>query len=656
MKKAIFIWMISLVTMACAQPWSGILPATRAVDWSTAGIVGGIPSATWTQSGSTIAAGASTATVQAALNACSGNHFVLLGPGAFTLSAAWHQNNSGCVLRGSGTQSTTVSVNGFNILMGDGTGNQGSQPGGLGATALTTLTQGSTVLTVASTTGLSVNQVVAIYQQNSAWVNPVGNEGNQNATWCPSPSLAFTGCSTRSAAEMVQITNVNSGANQITIAAPGLSQTYTSGLTPQVFFWSTTGPVSNDGIENMTVDAGTSSDFTVAFIFCNSCWAKGVAVINSHRAGIYSLWGYHTEVRDSYVSATNTAGAPTQYGIEMDRTSMFKIENNILFGITTPIIIEAAYGGVVGYNYTLNTALDNLFPTLDGHLAHSYMILFEGNSTSFVDWDFVHGSASQNTMYRNFMWGNNPNKTNFRIPLNLDAFQRYTNLVANVLGDPTLHTQYVCDISNPQGSDNFIYGLGWFNGCFNGTTSYDATTETSVIRWGNWDAVTYCTNGGHAGTKCGATGTNGIRFCTASATGNPACTASETASTDPTMPGLASPSTTFPPSFYNGSNVAKPSGGTGILYWKNPISGFTPAYPPIGSDVTASTNLISNTAGHATMIPAQLCYVNTTKNGGGFLTAFDPNNCYSADTSTPPAGTQSKASGGTKFSNGTKFN
>jgi len=486
---------------------------------------------------------------------------------------------------------------------------------------------------------MSAGQVVAIYEQNQAWVNPVGNEGNQNATWCPSPSLAFFGCSTRSEAEMVKIVSVGSGT--ITIAAPGLSQTYSSGLTPQVFYWSTTGPTSSDGIRNIKIDAGdgsgghAASDFAVAFVFCNQCYAQNIAVIHGHRAGIYGLFTYQDEFRDSYVSESNTAGAPTEYGIECDRCSLAKIENNILFGITSPVVLEANYGTVVGYNYTLNTATDNLFPTLDTHLSHNYLILMEGNSTSNIDWDFVHGSASHDTAFRNFLWGNNPNKTNYRTPYNADAYQRYNNIIGNVEGDPTIHTQYECTLSNPQGSDNFIYGLGWNNGCFAGSGSYDATTTSSVMRWGNWDAVTYCTNGGHGGTACGSTGSNGIRFCTGSGAGNAACTASETASTDPTFPGLSSPSTTLPASFYNGSTSAHASCGTGLTFWKNPSSGFCPQYPSIGPDVSGSTNVINNTASHAVQIPAQLCY-NATSKTSGFLTNYDAAACYANDPASPP--------------------
>jgi hypothetical protein len=410
---------------------------------------------------------------------------------------------------------------------------------------------------------------------------------------------------------------VNSS-TQITIAAPGLSKTYTSGLTPQVFYWSTSGPTSYDGLENMTVNAN-SNDFDVSMVFCNFCWVKNVAVIHIGRAGIYSLLSYRDEIRDSYVSASNTQGAPTEYGIECDNCTFSKIENNILFGITSPLVRESDYGNVFAYNYTLNTATDNLFPGLDTHRAHSYGGLYEGNVTSNVAWDFGWGSNSHNTLFRTYSRGTDPNKTNYREAVHVSAWGYYTNVVANVLGDPTVHTAYECSSSIPS-TDKMIYSIGWPNSCGYSGTSDDPLSVSSLVRWGNWDAVTWKANGN----------TNGIRYCTASGAGNPACTASETASTDPTFPGLASPSTTFPASFYLSGKPA----------WFTTPWG-TPSWPPIGPDVACTTNCIANTANHAAMIPAQLCYANTAKDANGFLTGFDADACYtnySSSNPNPPSG------------------
>jgi hypothetical protein len=97
--------------------------------------------------------------------------------------------------------------------------------------------------------------------------------------------------------------------------------------------------------------------------------------------------------------------------------------------------------------------------------------------------------------------------------------------------------------------------------------------------------------------------------------GNSECTGDETASTDPAFPGLAHPSHILPASFYL---AGKPSWFSNVIW------------PAIGPDVTCTTNCIANTANHAAKIPAQLCYENTAKDGGGFLTAFDADACYAA--------------------------
>jgi len=629
-------------TLSYGQAWSGILPPARATDWSQAGIPGGIPSGSWSQCGSTIASGASTATIQTAINNCGNNQFVLLGAGTFTLTTSLVTNRSNVELRGSGPRQTTINLSGHDIFFGNGSGGQGSTPGGLNSTTLSTLANGSTTLTVGSTTGLSSGQVVAIMENNEAWVQPTGNENNENATWCRSP-LAFFGCSTMSAFQFVRISSVPDSTH-IVIDAPGLTQTYSSGLSPIVVSWSTTGVYWNDGVRDMKINIGNNAGDGVSFVFCHECWVKNVAITgfsNSSLGAVYFFFSYRGEVRDSYISAQNSGGGPTQYGIVVDRGQGTKIENNILFGVTTPINIFTSNSVVVGYNYTFRSPVDNVFPQMITHRAHSYKLLHEGNVSARLEYDFVHGSSSHNTSFRNYFSGTEPNATNYRNPWEADAHNRYMNAVANVLGDSSYHTAYECTLAHDTGgSDTMIYDLGWFNGCeFGGSSGYDTVVESSLVRWGNWDAVSYNTSGGsHQGTH----------YCTGAGSGtsgtdayNTNCLASETASSDPTFPGLSSPSSTLPASFYTGASTHA-SCGTGLSFWKNPSSGYCPPYPPIGPDATCTANCISNAGNHATMIPAQLCYQNTAKDGNGFLTAFDASACYAADptsvgSGSPPA-------------------
>lgn len=623
----LFLLLLLHPTVSFGQAWSGILAPPRATDWSNAGIPGGIPSVTWpnctTAACNTAFSSPTAANINSALSSAPNNSVVRVPAGTYTLTAAINTSRSNVVLRGAGPTQTTLILNGHNILFGTSGSGQGSYPGGIGTTNISgSPAQGTTVLTVSNTSGLSVGQVVQIDQLNASYVNPTGNEGNENPGRCPSP-LGFEGCSNgpRAELELVEITNVNSGANQITITAPGLSHDYPSSLSPQLFYW--TSPGSNDGLENLKLDAGDGStghaetNFAYAMSWCNFCWAKNVAVINGHRAALYGLWSYRQEFRDSYVSESNSAGAPTEYGIECDSCTFAKIENNILFGVTTPIILETSYGDVVGYNYMLNTSSGNQFPNIDTHRSHDFLELFEGNVVGTLAWDNIWGSGSQSTAYRNRFNGNDPNKSNYQLPAAISAYQRYMNVIGNVLGDPTFHKTYECTNTEPQSSNNFIYEIGFYNRCEIGNSNYDAVTLSSLVRWGNWDAVTYNASGSSH---------NGTRWCTGSGAGssgadayNTPCTTSETASSDPTFPGLANPSTTLPASFYLS---AKPS-------WFGSVP-----FPPIGPDVTGGN--IANTGGHANEIPAELCYDNTAKSSG-FLTAFDANVCYSSSTPNPPA-------------------
>ncbi len=106
-----------------AQNWSGILSSSRATDWTKAGLPAILPDGettpnawtppTRTQCGSTISTGASAATINAALAACASGHYVLLGPGIFSISAdITLGNQSGVTLRGSGADQTFLNFSG----------------------------------------------------------------------------------------------------------------------------------------------------------------------------------------------------------------------------------------------------------------------------------------------------------------------------------------------------------------------------------------------------------------------------------------------------------------------------------------------------------------------------------------------------------------
>src|SRR4051794_18169816 len=75
------------VASAASGPWTGIVAAARAIDWSAAGVRGGIP-AIGTKCGATLASSSTQSQINAAISSCSGGGggYVLLGPGTFNLA------------------------------------------------------------------------------------------------------------------------------------------------------------------------------------------------------------------------------------------------------------------------------------------------------------------------------------------------------------------------------------------------------------------------------------------------------------------------------------------------------------------------------------------------------------------------------------------
>src|SRR5205823_948626 len=85
--------------LSYGQAWSGILAPSRAIDWSTAGLPATFPDGettpnpwtppTRTQCGPTLtpSGGDDSTRIQSALYTCAPGHFVLLGPGTFTISS-----------------------------------------------------------------------------------------------------------------------------------------------------------------------------------------------------------------------------------------------------------------------------------------------------------------------------------------------------------------------------------------------------------------------------------------------------------------------------------------------------------------------------------------------------------------------------------------
>src|SRR5262249_12403424 len=143
--------------------------------------------------------------------------------------------------------------------------------------------------------------------------------------------------------------------------------------------------------------------------------------------------------------------ASQSYGVESWMSSDNLVENNIFQHITAPMMTGNASGTVYGYNYST----DDFYYVSAWMQAGSYfhdsgigMILWEGNIGAGFTADDVHGTSNFGTAFRNYWNGWEPGKTMQTVPIHLYTFNRYMNIVGNVLGQVGTQS-YALPMNNP---------------------------------------------------------------------------------------------------------------------------------------------------------------------------------------------------------------
>jgi hypothetical protein len=188
-------------------------------------------------------------------------------------------------------------------------------------------------------------------------------------------------------------------------------------------------------------------------------------------------------------------------------TTQALIENNIWHGSNSvgvnPVLLQhGTCGSVVGYNLFEHLSTQSngnwMGYTVSNHNAHPNFNLYEGNVTPQITADYIHGSSSDITVFRNVVrgrdWIDVPNPPQNHSPeqnsnaIQLQMYNRYYNIVGNILGTTGWNGPY--EQSGDPGStwqEKAIYRLGY-------KASYDPASDslvrTTMIRHGNWDNVT----------------------------------------------------------------------------------------------------------------------------------------------------------------------
>jgi hypothetical protein len=638
---------------------TSVLATNRKIAWSSAGsptLAGYVANGdTRTRCGSVISSYTGNANaINSAIAGCGTNQYVELGAGTFTLSSSIDfAGKSNVTLRGQGPSSTFIVFTGNSFGCGGLFADICIWPGG-GAddidspqnTASWTAgySKGTTQITLSSVANLQVGAIIHLDQLDDS------NTDNGTLWNCETAiSNSTTGCAgeggrsgrnspgTRNQTESPTVTAIDT-TNKIVTISPGLkAPNWRSGQTPGAW-WRSGTPVHGDGVENLSVDAANNGLDTVCggncggrgiFVFSSSTdsWVRNVIGIKGKRAMVLFYLSNHNTVRDSYFH-TSRSLADQAYGVEIFASDDNLIENNIIQDIVAGVIPQG-FGNVAGYNYGRDHTYNPTgatFPPGNGqiqagdyhHDGGTMYTLYEGNDDNSFKADGIHGTNNFGTGFRNYYSGTEPLKDCHTVGVMVYSFNRFYNIIGNVLGTSGYHTSYNADQTGCSGKQIYALDVQICNP-FNSICRTDSgKVASTMMRWGNYDVVT---------------GTN--------------FTSGEVPSGLSDYPNSVPGSTTLSASFYRASRP-----GFFTTTWG------TVAWPAMGPDITGAA--LQN--GHANKIPARLCYENLSHTTTGatyntiqLISNFDANSCYSAtggggDTTPPTVTVTSPASTPFSFS------
>jgi hypothetical protein len=576
-----------------AQAPQNVLAASRSIDWSAAGVAGGIP--TRTTICSTLSPGATAAQIQSAIANCPTNQVVFLNAGTYNLSTGIDFNGkSNVTLRGAGADRTKLvftGATGCNFSVGaaicvrSGENNYGPNGGLHTANWTAGYAKGTNTVTLSSTSGLAVGNLLFLDQTDDSSDGYPAAGDIYVCESCSKQGGNTFGRNGRSQVQIVTVTAIN-GLN-VTISPSLYMPNWRAAKNPGAWWGNFT--IKGSGVEDLTIDV--TSKGSPGFMFFNAVngWLKGVrSVENSTPPDTFShvrlLNAARITVRDSYFYGPLNQ-AVDNYGVTAELASDLLIENNIEIDNPGPWEQNGSDSGSVwAYNYHKGGWVNSVTQ----HEAGIGMVLYEGNSGTGFTGDTIHGTANFVTQFRNHWYGGANGVTSNTIQW-LASYHRFYNVIGNVLGNASNNT-YERSAASQTGSE--IFSLGENNASITGSSiPTDTRVKATLYRWGNYDTVS-----------------GAVRFVAAEV---------------PT--GLANFAQALPDTQVLPASLYRSS--------KPPFFGSVP-WPAVGPEVTGGD--ISGYGGHAYKIPARLCYESLPDDpaySGSAIRLFNAATCYPNATS-----------------------
>ena len=515
---------ISSVQHISSGAGQSVVPAARSTIWNP-GIQGGIPTdsdalspaTVWlppgdTYSGYSVPANATHAQITSALSSAAAvasygaRKIVLMQAGTSTGTSNF-TIPSYVTLRGSvdGNGNPTTIINrtstaSYAMFQIWGGGGAWGTPTNLTVAAM----KGDTQITVTSSSGISVGDIITIDQTSAgSEVGPVNgiatynSDGTGDWVWwlsslwyCRQPYSEGNGVQAlfpdsttwRHISQHVEVLAKNG--NVLTIYDPATKQgspihiNFPLGQTPQAYrSCGSTGDMTRyAGMENLCLWNEKATGGGKEFISMNMaafCW-----VLNCETDGSQNSWEgkhirmggqtYRNHFRGNYIHHSNNyAQGGNGYGLVYSGSDNL-IDNNICYALNKPIFAENSNGGnVVAYNYCDEACIGTLYSdwqeaAISTHACFCHNDLFEGNSAPNVGVDATHGNNGWFVFFRNHAFGANTSGTSgtYQRGIFSDGWQREITSIGNVIWKQGVACDYL-GIPFPNGVNPVFNGPTW---------------------------------------------------------------------------------------------------------------------------------------------------------------------------------------------------
>ncbi len=351
-----------------------IIPATRRVDWSTAGVEGGIPAnipVRTTLTAQDLASNPISA-IQTAIDNATSPGVVVLPEGTFNLNTSQTQMlnmRDGIVLRGQGMDKTRLVINAPNLFQ-RGAINISGNIDPTEYSLVSGYAEGSTQLKAATVTGLSVGDTILIYQDNDP-VLMASERSDAGVGWDADWAQKVM-------SQIVKVTAISG--SRIEIDVP-LRRSFSSSRNTR---FQIINPISNVGIEDLAIERANddAEDFNIRFDYALNSWVRGVEFAYNKRAHIWVNTSRFITLESNYAHDTWKLGSGGYgYGFVAGQSvSDTLIWNNVFDRQGTSMMTKQGANGIVlAYNFVGSRQNQIATSDISLHGHYTYAVLSEGN-------------------------------------------------------------------------------------------------------------------------------------------------------------------------------------------------------------------------------------------------------------------------------------